>query len=90
VITGIVDFRSAGTGDPAFDIAYIYYQYGSRFVEMMQTTYEGSERLLKRARFIAETFGLQYALAGMRTGSPYWYLMHLGNRFDFSSVYDRR
>jgi aminoglycoside 2''-phosphotransferase len=89
VITGIVDFRSAGIGDPAFDIAFIYHQYGQQFVDMMQSTYEGSERLLRRARFIAETFTLQYALGGMRTGNPYWYLMHLGGKMDFQSVYYR-
>lgn len=89
VITGIVDFRSAGTGDPAFDVAFVYSQYGERFVEMMQSTYEGSQRLLKRARFIAETFPLQWALAGARTGRPSWYLQGLGTKPAYTPVYAR-
>ncbi|MDA3832313.1 MAG: phosphotransferase [Spirochaetales bacterium] len=89
VVSGIVDFRSAGTGDPAFDLAYFYSQYGERFVEMMQYVYQGSARLLKRARFIAETFPLQWALGGIRTGNPYWYLLQLGTKCGFSSVYEK-
>lgn len=86
-ITGVVDFRSAGMGDPAFDIAYILYHYGERFTEILQSTYNGSMKLLQRARFIAETFPLQWALGGQRTGNPYWHLMHMGNSLGFRSAF---
>lgn len=88
-ISGIVDFRTAGLGDPAFDIAYILNQYGEAFTEMVLDTYKGSKRLVQRARFIAETFALGWALGGMRTGNPYWYLMHMGNQPGYRSSYIR-
>ncbi len=86
-ISGIIDFRTSGLADPAFDIAYIFEQYGESFVEMLQESYQGSKRLMKRARFIAETLPLQWALGGMRTGNPYWYLVDLGRERGFRSAY---
>jgi aminoglycoside 2''-phosphotransferase len=86
-ISGIIDFRTSGLGDPAFDIAYILDQYGEEFTNIMQLTYKGSQRLMQRARFIAETFSLQWALGGIRTGNPYWYMLHLGKQKGFRSAF---
>ncbi len=86
-ISGIIDFRTSGIADPAVDIAYIFEQYGESFVEMMQQTYQGSKKLMTRARFIAETLPLQWALGGFRTGNPYWYLIDLGRERGFRSAY---
>ncbi|MGM0431825.1 MAG: phosphotransferase [Spirochaetota bacterium] len=88
-ITGVVDFRSAGRGDPAFDFAYLYWQFGERFVELVQSVYECSERMRTRAKFIAETLPLQWALGGNRLNSPYWFMMNLGTKTPYRSVYEK-
>lgn len=86
-ITGIVDFRTAGIGDPASDLAYLYGQYGQQFMGYLQESYGGSRHTLQRARFLAEVQPLQLALTAIRTSNPYWHLLLLGNERGFSSAY---
>lgn len=66
-ISGIIDFSSAGWGDPATDFAAILcsVSYGEPFLERFSTIYPGIENLLSRARFYAGTFALQEALYGL-------------------------
>lgn len=67
IITGVIDFGSAGIGDPAVDIAGLVGPagYGEEFVRQMFTDYPEAETYLNRARFYASTFALQQALFGM-------------------------
>jgi aminoglycoside 2''-phosphotransferase len=63
VIGGIIDFSSAGLGDPAADIA-AGSCYGASFFERLRGAYPQVESVLERARFYRGTFALQEALHG--------------------------
>jgi aminoglycoside 2''-phosphotransferase len=63
MIGGIIDFSSAGLGDPAADIAAISC-YGTSFFERVCGAYPQVEPMLERARFYRGTFALQEALHG--------------------------
>lgn len=69
-ISGIIDFGSAGWGDPAVDFAALLcsVSYGEQFLERFAAIYPGIETLLPRARFYASTFALQEALYGLEDG----------------------
>jgi aminoglycoside 2''-phosphotransferase len=84
----IIDFGSAGLGDPATDIACLLMQYGELFVSRLSRYYPGLPDLIDRARFISATYPLQWALGGIRTGDFSWFLVHLGRAgcaFPFST-----
>ena len=66
-ISGIIDFGSAGLGDPAVDLAAVS-TYGEPFFEMICENYPGVDALLTRARFYHGTFALQEALHGFHNG----------------------
>lgn len=63
-ITGVLDFGSAGLGDPACDIA-AWLTYGEEFVALGLDAYPELTVLLPRARFFRRTFALQEALYGV-------------------------
>ncbi len=63
VIGGIIDFSSAGLGDPAADIAAVSC-YGTSFFKRLCGAYPQAESVLERARFYRGTFALQEALHG--------------------------
>ncbi len=69
-ISGILDFSSAGWGDPAVDFAAILcsVSYGEHFLERFTGIYPEVETALSRARFYAGTFALQEALYGLEDG----------------------
>lgn len=77
-VKGIIDFSSAGTGDPATDIACLLLQYGEQFVASLAVYYPAITAMIDRARFIASTYALQWALGGIRTGNHSWFLVHIG------------
>ena len=66
-IKGVVDFGSAGLGDPAVDVAWIHYRsgVGETFLNAFSEVYPEIKGGLKRARFYAGTFALQQALFGI-------------------------
>jgi aminoglycoside 2''-phosphotransferase len=64
-VTGIIDFDSAGLGDPAVDLAAISC-YGESFFERFCAVYPAEAALLERARFYKGTFALQEALHGFK------------------------
>ena len=66
-ISGIIDFGSAGLGDPAVDLAAVS-TYGEPFFEMIRENYPGVDALLTRARFHHGTFALQEAFHGFHNG----------------------
>ncbi len=85
-ITGIIDFGSAGLGDPAYDISSIINDYGEGFAALISRHYPGIKEMIDRARFWALTSELQWALAGVRTQDPSWFLVHLTGARDISPL----
>jgi aminoglycoside 2''-phosphotransferase len=65
-ICGIIDFSSAGLGDPATDLAALItlHSYGEGFLPRLEEGYPGRSGLYDRARFYLGTFALQEALFG--------------------------
>jgi aminoglycoside 2''-phosphotransferase len=64
-ISGIIDFGSAGVGDPALDIAAANC-FGEAFLQRFYGAYPEITSLLERAQFYKGTFALQEALHGFR------------------------
>lgn len=78
-IGGIIDFGTAGLGDPAIDIAALIYSYGEDFVKRFYQFYPELETYLGRAKFYVETFKLRWALSGVTNKEIEWFLSNLGN-----------
>ena len=85
-INGIIDFGTAGIGDPAADFSCIIYNYGESFLARMAKSYPEIETAVRRARFWAGTVELQWALAGLRTKNYWWNLVLLGGARDAKPV----
>lgn len=66
-ISGVIDFSSAGLGDPAHDIAAVS-TYGDSFLARFFSTYPEIETMMERATFYRGTFALQEALHGIKNG----------------------
>ncbi len=64
-ISGIIDFGSAGLGDPAVDIAAAM-TFGESFFKHYYAVYPGISALVRRAEFYKGTFALQEALYGVK------------------------
>jgi aminoglycoside 2''-phosphotransferase len=69
-LSGILDFGTAGLGDPATDIAVFLVNFGESLTEQMG--YPKLEALLPRARFWAGTMELEWALAGVKKTTKGW------------------
>jgi aminoglycoside 2''-phosphotransferase len=87
-LAGIIDFGTAGIGDPAADFACIIYNYGESFLQRMAEFYPEIEEAIDRARFWAGTLELQWALSGRRAslGKWSWYTAHLGGARDVMPI----
>ena len=64
-IVGIIDFGSAGLGDPAVDFAGLLSSYGEKFYEQCAVKYPEMKQAKKRVQFYYGTFALQEALFGI-------------------------
>jgi aminoglycoside 2''-phosphotransferase len=69
-ITGIIDFGSAGLGDPASDLAGLLSQYGDAFVRRLARAYPDLDACWHRMVFYQGTFALQEALSGLENDDP--------------------
>ncbi len=67
-VSGVIDFGSAGLGDPATDIAALGASYGDAFLAWVGEVYPLNAALLDRARFYQGTFALQESLFGAEMG----------------------
>jgi len=85
-LTGMLDFGTAGLGDPAGDIAVLISMYGERFLQRMARTDPAVAEALDRARFWAGTAELQWALAGLRSGDRSWFVAHIGRARDVGPI----
>lgn len=85
-ISGLIDFGTAGLGDPACDIAVQLNNYGESIVRRMQSDYPMLPDVINRARFWVGTLELQWALAGMKYNDTSLLLAHIGLTKDVQLV----
>jgi len=85
-LVGIIDFGTAGLGDPAGDFAVVISMYGERFLRRMARAYPAIADALDRARFWAGTMELQWALAGLRSDDRSWFVAHIGRARDMGRI----
>jgi aminoglycoside phosphotransferase len=77
-ISGLIDFGTAGLGDPACDIAVQLGNYGEGIVLRIKSDYRMLPDVIDRARFWVGTLELQWALAGMKYKDISLSLAHIG------------
>ncbi|MGK7377518.1 phosphotransferase family protein [Planococcus sp. 1R117A] len=58
-ITGIIDFTDAQIGDPAFDFAGIYWDFGPSFTQQVLENYRGTEKIEAIFKRVQAFYGLQ-------------------------------
>jgi aminoglycoside 2''-phosphotransferase len=85
-VSGVIDFGTAGLGDPAVDFACVIDGLGETFLRRMLPHYPGIVGALDRARFLAGTLALQWALHGLRSGDRSWFVSHIGRARDVWSI----
>jgi aminoglycoside 2''-phosphotransferase len=76
-LTGVIDFGTAGLGDPAVDFALIINVYGESLLRRMHAHHPGIVPALDRARFLAGTLELQWTLHGVRSEDRSWFTVNL-------------
>jgi aminoglycoside 2''-phosphotransferase len=69
-VSGVIDFGSAGPGDPAQDVGALLVSLGHPFVNRMFNVYPQMIAMLRRAAFYMGTYAMQEALAGLQDGDP--------------------
>ncbi|KAB8331668.1 phosphotransferase [Scytonema tolypothrichoides VB-61278] len=77
-ISGVIDFGTAGLGDPACDIAVQIGNYGEGIVRRMESDYPMLSEVIDRARFWVGTLELQWAFAGIKYKDISLSLAHIG------------
>ncbi|NMG07468.1 hypothetical protein DP117_11480 [Brasilonema sp. UFV-L1] len=85
-ISGLIDFGTAGLGDPACDIAVLLGNYGENIVQRMQSDYPMLPDVINRARFWVGTLELQWAYCGMKYNNTSLLLAHIGLAKDVQPV----
>lgn len=86
-LTGIIDFGTAGAGDPAADWSCLMNSYGELFVRRMHATYPLDQATLDRARFLAGAIELEWALIGIQQNDPSMLLVHIGGARDRQALF---
>ena len=81
-LSAVIDFGTAGLGDPATDLGNLISSYGESLVSKIEKTYPEYQNLLPRARFYAQAIELQWVLLGVESGEDYWFTAHLGGARD--------
>jgi aminoglycoside 2''-phosphotransferase len=67
-ITGVIDFGSAGPGDPATDFAGVLASFGEAFFRQCAHSYPEMAHAWPRVQFYVGTYALQEALFGVENG----------------------
>jgi len=66
-MSGVIDFGSAGFGDPAVDVAGVIATNPSEdLLGRVRLAYPAADGMIERARIYTETFALQHALLGAK------------------------
>jgi aminoglycoside 2''-phosphotransferase len=81
-LTGVIDYGTAGAGDPAVDWGCLISSYGEQFVRRMHQVYPIGQATIDRARFLAGAVELEWALGGIQSNDPSLLLVHLGRARD--------
>ncbi len=69
-ICGVIDFGSAGLGDPAIDFAGLLSCYGEDFIQQCRRGYPRIDEFTARIHFYRGTFALYEALFGLENNDP--------------------
>ena len=85
-MAGMIDFGTAGIGDPAVDFCCIIDNYGESFLWRLGKVYPNIEQFVDRARFWAGTMPLQWALTGQRSGDLSWFTVQITGARDVLPV----
>lgn len=85
-LAGIIDFGTAGGGDPAIDWGCLISTYGESFVRRIHATYPLDQATLDRARFLAGAIELEWALIGVQEKDPSMLLVHIGRARDCQAL----
>ena len=85
-INGIIDFGTAGLGDPAGDYACLLYYYGESFLNRMSRYDPDIEPALNRTRFWAGCLELEWLLGGLKSNDPSWFAVHIGSARDVGVI----
>lgn len=88
-LCGVIDFGTAGSGDPALDLATLINVYGETFLDALRPSYPALDALRDRARFYAGTFELQWVLGGVRSHDYSWFTVHLDRARDVKPYENR-
>jgi aminoglycoside 2''-phosphotransferase len=83
-LVGVIDFGTAGLGDPASDLGALLQSYGGGFIQRLKQRYPQLVQSLPRARFYAQAIELQWVLLGLETDEQFWFTAHLGGARDFA------
>ena len=81
-IAGVIDFGTAGLGDPARDYGILINVYGESFVQRMARYDDRIASLIDRVRFFGGVLELQWVLGGVRSKSFDWFTAHLDRARD--------
>jgi aminoglycoside 2''-phosphotransferase len=81
-INGIIDFGTAGLGDPASDFACLIQALGEQFLQRMARFSPTIAPALDRARFRAGALELEWVLHARRSNDASWWLAHIGGARD--------
>jgi aminoglycoside 2''-phosphotransferase len=81
-LTGVIDFGTAGLGDPATDL--MVQCYGEGFVRRVFSSYPAAQTHLRRARFYAQAIELEWVMLGLETKENFWFTAHIGGARDLS------
>jgi aminoglycoside 2''-phosphotransferase len=82
-LTGVIDFGTAGLGDPADDIGALLAHYGAALVDLMGPAYPIDDAMWARARFRAGCLELEWALIGVREQDFSMLVAHIGGARDY-------
>ena len=85
-LSGVIDFGTAGLGDPAVDLAVLLYSYGETLVKEIRQVYPDMNAYLDRAQFWAGTLELQWALGGVKNKDKLFLLAHIGGARDLAPI----
>lgn len=78
-ISGIIDFGTAGLGNPAIDLAALLDTHGEAALKRLSKYYSGVEAFIDQARFRAGIVWLQWALMGVQHQDTGLLLAHIGS-----------
>jgi aminoglycoside 2''-phosphotransferase len=78
-LSGIIDFGTAGVGNPAIDLAALLDNHGETILKRMSKYNSGVEPFMDQARFWAGTVWLQWALLGVQHKDTGLLLAHVGS-----------